>query len=75
LRVTCSTYIDLTSNALKNLDVGTDSVARAGDLIAEMYRDADALSQARVNDVQEVISYTPPQHQQYGPYPPAGDLR
>ena len=75
LRDTCGRYIADTSRALRSLDEGTDSVARAGTLIAETYGDADAFARARVDQIQEVISYTPPPPQQYGPYPPESDLR
>lgn len=75
LRATCARYIDDTSRALRSLDEGTDSVARAGKLIAETYGDADAFARARVDQIHEVITYAPPPPEQYGPYPPESDLR
>jgi hypothetical protein len=74
LQQTYSTYITATRVALDNLGKGTYSVATAADIIAEKYSDADALSRARVDEVQKVIAYTPPPPPQFGPYLPKDDV-
>lgn len=71
LQTTYSASIQGTLDALFNLDKGTQAVAHAADVIAKTYGDADAFSRARVDDVHNVIAYTPPPPQQLGPYPPA----
>lgn len=59
LQDTYSRNIQATLDALFNLDLGTQAVADAAQVIARDYGDADALSTARLEDVQQVISSTP----------------
>ncbi|MEV6602436.1 hypothetical protein AB0M36_37145 [Actinoplanes sp. NPDC051346] len=56
-----SANIQATLDALFNLDLGSQAVADAAHVIARDYGDADAFSATRVTDVQQVISYTPPE--------------
>jgi len=45
-----------TADALFNLDKGTHAVTAAAELIAKDYGDSDAFVNARVKDVQEIMS-------------------
>jgi hypothetical protein len=54
-----STSIQATVDALFNLDLGTQAVAQAADVIAKNYGDSDAFAQAKVNDVQAVLIAAP----------------
>jgi len=59
LQDTYSRNIQATLDALFNLDLGTQAVADAAQVIARDYGDADAFSTARLQDVQKVISSAP----------------
>jgi hypothetical protein len=50
-----SDSIQATLDTLFNLDLGTQAVADAAQVIARDYGDADAFSRARLGDVQQVI--------------------
>jgi hypothetical protein len=52
--------IQATLDALFNLDLGSQAVAEAAQVIARDYGDADAFTTARLADVEKVISSTPP---------------
>jgi hypothetical protein len=54
-----STSIQATVDALFNLDIGTQAVAQAADVIATNYGDTDAFAQAKVGDVQAVLMAAP----------------
>ncbi|RZU51268.1 hypothetical protein EV385_3078 [Krasilnikovia cinnamomea] len=63
-----------TTDALFNLDQGTQAVTTAAEQIARDYGDADAFSKAKVEDVHEIMVAPP---QALGPLSstiPAGDL-
>jgi hypothetical protein len=68
-----------TSDALFNLDRGTQAVTTAAEQIAKDYGDADAFSKARVEDVNKIIAPPPPPPPEYlGPLAstiPAGEQR
>jgi hypothetical protein len=51
-----SQSIQATVDALFNLDVGTQAVAQAADIIARDYGDSDAFAHARAVDVQSVLA-------------------
>ncbi|MFI7598899.1 hypothetical protein [Actinoplanes sp. NPDC049681] len=54
-----------TSDALFNLDKGTQAVTSAAEQIAKDYGDADAFSKARVEDVNKIM--VPPPQEYLGP--------
>lgn len=56
LQTTYSKCVQATVDALFNLDLGTQSMANAAETIARKYGDADALAQARVQDVTAVLA-------------------
>ncbi|GAA0796695.1 hypothetical protein [Spirilliplanes yamanashiensis] len=65
-----STCIERTLDTLYNLDLGTQAVSQAAQTIAQNYGDSDAFSKATVDDVNEIISWTPPPAPVYGPFAP-----
>lgn len=54
-----TTCIEATVEALYNLDVGTQAVARAAEVIARAYRDSDALARATVDEVRDALPRPP----------------
>lgn len=58
LQDTYSTCIQATLDALFNLDLGTQAVAQAAEIIARNYGNADAFARARANDVAALLSPT-----------------
>jgi hypothetical protein len=55
LQNTYTRCIQTTVDALFNLDMGTQAVAKAAEIIARDYGDADAFVQAKVDDVYAVL--------------------
>jgi hypothetical protein len=54
-----SQSIQATVDALFNLDLGTQAVAQAADIIARDYGDSDAFAHAQAADVQSVLAPAP----------------